>query len=97
MKQEKPCIREVNENLRLVEEGKPLNKSLRYLNQSCQFKKRFDILMDIKFGKTEEVKAKIKEYEKEYYQRPEVKARLKAKYREYQKEYYQKKKQEEQK
>ena len=47
MIKEKPCIRVVNENLRLVEEGKPLNKSLRFLNQSCQFKKRYKILCQI--------------------------------------------------
>ena len=41
--QEKLCIKLVNKNLRLVEEGKPLEESLALLNRSCQFKKRFDI------------------------------------------------------
>ena len=86
MNKEKPCIKIVNENLRLVEEGKPLNKSLCFLSKSCEFKKRYNILMEIKYGMPENIKAKRKEYlqkpevkakKKEYYQKPEVKARKK--------------------
>ena len=104
----KPCIREVNENLRLVEEGKPLTKSLRYLNQSCQFSKRYKILCQIKGEDCVLFQGhKLKGFNgfksKEYYQKPEVKARMKewqkeynqkpevkARMKEYHKEYYQK-------
>lgn len=37
-----PCIRVVNENLRRVELGMPLTESLRVLNQSCEFRKKYE-------------------------------------------------------
>jgi len=90
MIKEKPCIREVNENLRLIEEGKSLNKSLRFLNQSCQFKQRFDALMDIKYGEVtdrkeyyEKNKDRISKKGKEY--REKNKDRINKKGKEYEK------------
>ena len=74
------CIREINQNIKNVFEGKPLTRPLRVLNQNCEFKKRYDIACDLKEGDL--VRARRKEYMKEYYQKPEVKAKKK--------EYYQK-------
>ena len=43
MNENKPiCIREVNENIRRVETGQPLTRSLRVLNSFCEFRKKFN-------------------------------------------------------
>ena len=80
MEEKIPCIRIVNKNLRLVEEGKPLEEPLRFLNKSCNFRKRYNILFDLK--NEEEIEKEVKAKRKEYHQKPEVKAKRK--------EYYQK-------
>ena len=83
------CIREINQNIKNIFEGKPLTRPLRMLNKSCEFKKRYDIAFDLtnedKIKK--EVKKRMREYNKEYYQKPEVKKRM----REYNREYMRKK------
>ena len=89
------CEAEVRKNLVLAEIGEPLTLPLARLNKSCEFKKEWDRIQDKWHGSN--TKAKQKEYQKEYYQRPEVKAKqkeynqrpeIKAKQKEYQKEYY---------
>ena len=70
------CIREINENIRNVFEGKALTRPLATLNRNCEFKKRYNIACDLKEGDL------AKQKQKEYYQRPEVKQKRK----EYQKE-----------
>ena len=41
--EDKPiCIREVNENIRRVEIGQPLTRSLRILNQFCDFRSKYE-------------------------------------------------------
>ena len=71
----KPCIRIVNENLRLVEENKPLKYPLRFLNSSCEFRKRYKILWDLKHEK--EIKSEEEERKREYNNKPEAKAKRK--------------------
>ena len=78
---EEICRIKIEENILNVATGKPLTMPLRVLNENCEFRKVWD-----KFaGKDEEAKAKMREYQKEYFQRPEVKTKM----REYKKEYYQ--------
>ena len=72
---EKICIREVNENIRLVELGQPLTMSLRVLNTSCQFRKKFN-----EFDKRinpHKATRREREYKREYNNKPEVKAKRK--------------------
>lgn len=97
MNDEKICIREIKENIKRVFNNQPLTKPLRVLNRSCEFKKRYDIACDLIYGEAknqkrkeyyQKNKEKMREYRKEYYQRPEVK----EKRREQNKEYYQKNK-----
>ena len=86
-KGEIPCIRVVNENLRLVEQNKPLTLPLSLLNTSCDFRKRYKILYDLKHE--EKLKEERKLINKKYNQRPEVKKRKKEYYKEYHKKYNQ--------
>jgi len=88
---------QIEQNLKLVEQGKPLTIPLAVLNG--EFKKRYFKCKNC--GKTisegniigfcykcnPEVKKKQREYQREYYQKPEVK----KKQREYQREYSRKK------
>ena len=68
------CIREINENIRNVFEGKALTRPLATLNRNCEFKKRYDIACDLKEGDL------AKQRKKEYNQRPEVKQRMRKYY-----------------
>ncbi|MBD3252871.1 hypothetical protein GF386_04015 [Candidatus Pacearchaeota archaeon] len=77
------CIKEINENLRRVELGIELTRPLAQLNNHCKFKKEYDRWCDRRYGKTEEVKARQREYHKKYYQKPEVKAKKREYLREY--------------
>lgn len=94
--QEKPliCIIEVNENIRRVETGQPLTRSLKNLNQFCEFRKKYEE-RDMIIHNTSKEKER-KERERIYRQKPEVKKReresqrkynqrpeIKKKYREY--------------
>ena len=82
-KKDKPiCIMEVNENLRRVELGMELTRPLRQLNTHCEFKKKYDEFCNRKYGRTEEYRAKQREY---YRTHPEYK----AKRRECMRKYYQ--------
>ena len=74
------CKENVARNIINVALGKPLDMPLKILNQSCKFRNAWD-----KFAGREDRKAKQREYQREYYQKPEVK----AKQREYHREYYQ--------
>lgn len=79
---DKPCIRVVDENLRLMEEGKALNQPLAYLNRSCFFKQRYDQFCDIVYGKvkyplTKEQKIRYKEWRRNYQKKPEWKEYIK--------------------
>lgn len=82
------CIREINENIRRIFNNQPLTRPLRTLNQSCGFRKRYELAFDLKNEKRieEEKNKRIREYKREYYQKPEVKKKM----REYKREYYQK-------
>jgi len=79
------CIREINQNIKNVIEGKPLTRPLAVLNKNCEFKKRYDIAFDL--INEEKIKEEIKAKKKEYNQRPEIKAKIKEYQKEYQKEY----------
>ena len=90
---EAPCKSIVTENIRNIEDGKALTAPLSYLNKSCEFKKRYDIIFGVEQLKKEEAKARMRAYRQKpemrarmraYYQKPEVKARMRA--------YYQRKK-----
>ena len=82
---EKICIREVNENIRLVELGLPLTRSLRVLNTSCQFRKKFNEFdKRVHPGLSESDKEKKNEYQKEYFKRPVPKAKQLILIRKYQ-------------
>ena len=72
------CIRKVNENIRLVEIGQPLTMSLKVLNTSCKFRKKFEEF-DIKMRgcRNEFEKVKHRKYMKEYSQKPEIKKKNK--------------------
>ena len=92
------CIIKINENIRAVENNQPLTMPLRELKNDCRFMKFYNDFNDIKYGSLS--KARMKEYNKEYYQRPEAKAKrkeyyqrpeIKAKQKEYKKEYQRKK------
>ena len=87
------CTKQINENLKLIEQGKPLNLPLRRLNTNCEFKIRYEQWCNVQDGLPEnydvkkirareyrqrpEIKAKLKKYQKEYQQRFEVKAKMK--------------------
>ena len=72
------CIREINENIRNVMEGKPLTRPLSVLNKNCQFKKRYEIAFELE--NEDRIKEEVKQKKKEYYQRPEVKQKNKEYY-----------------
>ena len=74
------CIREINNNINRVMTNQPLTRPLRVLNKSCEFKKRYNAYCDIVEGDLKKAK------QREYSQKPEVK----AKQREYHQKYYQK-------
>ena len=87
------CKENVARNIINVALGKPLDMPLKILNQSCKFRNAWD-----KFAGREDRKAKQREYQREYRQKPEAKAKqreyyqkpeVKAKQREYHREYYQ--------
>ncbi len=73
------CIREINENLRRISNNQALTRPLRVLNESCEFKKRYDLMFE------DEVKEEGKKRKREYEQRPEVKKRRREYYKEYRK------------
>ena len=69
-------------------EGKALTMPLRRLNKDCKFRKMYDAYCDLKEGDLEKQKQKeysqrpeVKAKQKEYQQRPEVKAKQKEYYR----------------
>ena len=70
LEQNEICRKELHINISNVEQGKPLTRPLKQLNQYCEFRKVWDKWA----GKDEEVKAKKKAYS----QKPEVKAKKKA-------------------
>ena len=87
------CIIEVNENIRRVFKNKPLTRSLASLNQSCEFRKRYNLAFDLinrdkieetqnkyKKGISElpEEKEKLRKYHEKYYNNPKNKKRIKA-------------------
>ena len=81
MDSNKICRVKIEENIIRVQSGKELTLPLAILNKDCKFKK-----MWAKFaGKSEEELNKVREYNRKYYQKPEVKAR----HREYSREYNQ--------
>ena len=82
MKTSKICIREINENLRRIRMDEPLTKPLRELNESCEFKKKYDELFNMTHEK--ELEKEVKERMRKYYQKPENKEKKRK--------YYQKKK-----
>jgi len=72
------CIKEVNENLRRVRLGQELTRSLKQLNQHCEFRNKYDEAFDI--WEADNIKKEMKEYreknkdkiakqKKEYYER----------------------------
>lgn len=90
------CTREVNENIRRVEVGQPLTRSLSILNQDCRFREKYEErdkvihreeIKQEKLRKNKEDYVKYKryyrEYNKEYSKKPEVKARKKKYHRKY--------------
>jgi len=50
METKKICIKEVNENLRLIKLGEPLTRSLKELNCNCEFKNKYNEWCDIQDG-----------------------------------------------
>ena len=90
------CIKEVNENLRLIKLNEPLTRSLKELNCNCEFKKKYDEWCNIQDGlepETDIKKIEAKAKQREYHSTPEYKAKkreyqstpeYKAKHREYQ-------------
>jgi len=78
MKTSKICIREINENLRRIRMDEPLTKPLRELNESCEFKKKYDELFNMTHEKEleKEVKERMRKYRQKYEQKPEVKERM---------------------
>ncbi|MFW6129980.1 MAG: hypothetical protein ACOC56_02275, partial [Atribacterota bacterium] len=77
------CIKEVRENLNRVELGMELTRPLKQLNTHCEFRKKYEEWCNIQDGLDEgtdikKIEQKIKI--REYYQKPEVKAKI----REYQ-------------
>lgn len=86
--EQKPiCIIEVNENIRRVETGQPLTRSLRVLNTSCDFKKKYEE-KDMIIHNTSREK-EIKERNRTYRLIPEVREKQKKLSKEYQKKYNQ--------
>ena len=80
------CRREINENIRKIYAGEELTRSLKTLNCDCEFRKEYDKFCLVQEGKPIDEQIKRREYQREYAQKPEVKARK----REYQREYQQK-------
>lgn len=83
MTSEKPiCIKEVNENIIRVREGLPLTKSLKVLNQFCEFRKELDNRFNLTHE--EELKEEVKKRKREYYQKhkDEINARRRIRYAE---------------
>ena len=99
-----PCKSIIADNINAVKNGKELTASLSYLNNSCEFKKKYAIIVgEFERQDRDEKKAykkayqqsdKYKAYKKAYQQSDKYKARLKAyyqsdKYKAYQKAYRQ--------
>jgi hypothetical protein len=82
---EQICIREVNENLRLIKLGEPLTRPLKELNCNCEFKKRYNEWCNIQDGlepETDIKKVEAKAKQREYYRtHPEYKAKMREYYR----------------
>ena len=103
-----PCKSVIADNIHAVMNRKELTASLSYLNKSCEFRKKYAMIVgEFEKQSKEEIKAyqgayqksdKYKAYKRAYYQRPEIKTKKKAyqksdKYKAYQKAYYQRRKQ----
>lgn len=74
------CIREINSNIQRVFNNNALTKSLKFLNDNCDFKERYKIACELKDKTIEEDAIKKR---KEYNNRPEVKERIKKKRKKY--------------
>ncbi len=83
------CIREINQNLKNVFEGKALTRPLATLNRDCRFRERYEIDCDL----IEEETHKKCPYCKESFLKEEGKIycseECKKKIREYNRKYYQ--------
>jgi len=78
------CIREVNENLRLIKLNEPLTRSLKELNCNCEFKKKYEEWCNIQDGLEPEIdirKEELKAKRREYQSTPEYKAKRREYYR----------------
>jgi len=90
--QQQICTRIINENIKRVMANESLTISLRELKCDCRFMDFYNHWCDVKFGSRNKQyyqKPEVKARIKEYHQKPEVKAKVK----EYKKQYYQSRKQ----
>jgi len=92
---EQPCKSIIAENINAVKNGKELTAPLAYLNKSCEFRKKYEMIVGTitrmsdeekvawrnAYRQRPEFKAYQKAYQKAYSQRPKTKA--------YKKTYYQ--------
>ena len=75
-----PCKSIVTENINAVKKGKELTAPLSYLNKSCEFRKKYAMIVgEFERRTADEMKARMKAYR----QRPEIKARMKARMKAY--------------